>query len=299
MSSFIDEVDLEAQVPYSDDPEFDKLAEQIAVGLFDVNSQIVTGQGLVKSLNREDTNQRNRRQHDIKTEERAVQVVDSTREAFKHIGEQVRRLQLWDVSSHSMSSNRTHANRFTQQKLKREFETALVEFQQLQRELARRQREAIVWARTNVAVLDEQEHNLEQELDDSNQPFSSNHRVDNDGGMSSAQIQQLQEQEQLNRAEVAYQQQLIEEREDEIQAIEQGIQELHEIFTDLGTIVAEQGTIVDNIEANMYSVAGSTQEASTQLTKASRYQRRARGRALCLFIILAVILAVVLLGIIA
>jgi t-SNARE complex subunit (syntaxin) len=37
---------------------------------------------------------------------------------------------------------------------------------------------------------------------------------------------------------------LIEERETEIQGIEQGILELNEIFRDLATIVTEQGTLI-------------------------------------------------------
>lgn len=53
----------------------------------------------------------------------------------------------------------------------------------------------------------------------------------------------------------------------------------------------------DNIEANIYSFAQHTQDASTQLTKAARYQKSSRGRAVCLLIILVVVLTVILLGV--
>lgn len=46
---------------------------------------------------------------------------------------------------------------------------------------------------------------------------------------------------QLSPHELAYQESLIQEREDEIREIETGIHELSEIFRDLGTLVTEQG----------------------------------------------------------
>jgi syntaxin 7 len=48
-------------------------------------------------------------------------------------------------------------------------------------------------------------------------------------------------QAQLSPHELAYQESLIQEREDEIREIETGIHELSEIFRDLGTLVHEQG----------------------------------------------------------
>lgn len=47
----------------------------------------------------------------------------------------------------------------------------------------------------------------------------------------------------------------------------------------------------------MYNIAGNTRDASSELTKAARYQRSSRGRAFCLLVILFVILAVILLAV--
>lgn len=47
----------------------------------------------------------------------------------------------------------------------------------------------------------------------------------------------------------------------------------------------------------MYNIAGNTRDASSELTKAARYQRSSRGRAFCLLVILLVILAVILLAV--
>ena len=46
---------------------------------------------------------------------------------------------------------------------------------------------------------------------------------------------------QLSPGELAHQESLVQEREDEIREIESGIHELSEIFRDLGTLVTEQG----------------------------------------------------------
>lgn len=261
--AYSDDVDLEAQVPYSDSPEFDELSERIASGVFEINSNLVNLQSQLKGLET-----KKRRDELASVEERAVKLSDRTREKFKELSEDIKRLQSWPES--------TPAQRFTQQKLSREFSTVLSEFQDVQRDLAERQRSSIVRAKSGLAEeeerrTDEHDHEDEQLLE--------------------------QEQEQgLSQEEVDHQQALIAERETEIQGIEQGIEELNEIFTDLGTIVTEQGTIVDNIEANVYNIAQSTQDASTQLTKAARSQRNTRGRALCLLIILVIILTVILLA---
>ncbi|CAN6657755.1 syntaxin Pep12p [Trichomonascus vanleenenianus] len=268
--SFSADVDLEAQIPYSDAPEFDALAETVSSGLFEINSSLVKLESFLKALEKKGS---------VQTEEKAVELADHTRQKFKAHGDDMRRLQTWPDA--------LPAHRFTQEKLSREFSTALSEFQDLQRRLAERQRLSIIQAKSNIAsskhnqnLIDEAEYHRHEEHDD-----------ELHGGF------QTQTQETLRQGDVEYQQALILERENEIQGIEQGIEELNEIFTDLSTIVTEQGTIIDNIEANIYNVAQSTRDASTQLTKAARYQRNSRGRALCLLIILIVVLAVILLAI--
>lgn len=54
----------------------------------------------------------------------------------------------------------------------------------------------------------------------------------------------MQQLDLVSDAEVEYQEQLIQEREGEIEEIEQGITELNEIFRDLATIVTDQGSMI-------------------------------------------------------
>lgn len=52
---------------------------------------------------------------------------------------------------------------------------------------------------------------------------------------------------QVSDAEVDFQEQLIQEREGEIEQIEQGITELNQIFKDLGQIVGEQQSMIGSL----------------------------------------------------
>jgi hypothetical protein len=212
--SFADDVDLEAQIPYSDSPEFVQLSEKIASGLFEVNSHLVKLQSWLKALSK--------KRDDVSLEERTVKLADTVREKVKQLSESIRSLRNW--------SDALPAQRFTQQKLSREFGAVLSEFQDIQKNLAEIERSSIIRAKSNIAArLQEEEETGEEQ------------------GHEHADLVQEQSQP-LNQQEVDYQQTLIAERESEIQEIEQGIEELNEIFTDLGTIVAEQGTIIGKFD---------------------------------------------------
>ncbi|KDE04522.1 hypothetical protein MVLG_05088 [Microbotryum lychnidis-dioicae p1A1 Lamole] len=113
------------------------------------------------------------------------------------------------------------------------------------------------------------------------------------------QQQQQQLVEGIPDTEVEFQEQLIQEREEEIEQIEQGITELNQIFRDLGQIVGEQQSMIDNIETNVRSVASDTRGASTELTQAHAYQRRAGRRMFCLLLTFLLVLSIVLLAILS
>lgn len=219
---YSDDVDLEAQIPYTDSPEFDRLGEEVASSLFEINSNIVALDKILKSMDNKNA------RLDHTKEERAVQLAEETRQKFKGISEPLRSLQSWPESLPSQ--------KFTQQKMSREFSTALAEFQDIQKDLAQKQRSSIIASKSNIA---------QEELEGTSNLHD---------GLSESQTALLQEQEQeqqVNQNDINYQRELIQEREMEIQGIEQGIEELNEIFTDLSTIVAEQGTIIGKYETQV------------------------------------------------
>jgi len=101
---------------------------------------------------------------------------------------------------------------------------------------------------------------------------------------------QAQEQQQIETNE-----NMLREREEGIGALNRSVQEVAEIFQDLALLVNEQGTQIDNIQTNIETAAESTNRGVRELARASRSQRRARGR-MCLIAacVLAVLVILVL-----
>ncbi|CAI7919997.1 unnamed protein product [Closterium sp. NIES-54] len=73
--------------------------------------------------------------------------------------------------------------------------------------------------------------------------------------------------------ELAYNEAVIEEREQGIQEIQQQIVEVNEIFQDLAVLVREQGGMIDDIEANIEGSRAQAVNANKHLTQAARSQR--------------------------
>ncbi|KIH89221.1 syntaxin 7 [Sporothrix brasiliensis 5110] len=252
---------------YSDDPDFQKLAQQLSNKLFKL-------QGNIANLSR-DIGHLGTRQDNARVRERVNDVLEESREMFKEVGEGVKKVQGWD--------DVTPTQRYQQQKLSREFQGALSEFQTLQRQALEKEKASVSAAR---AAADE--------------------GGDASGGTTGAggqplQQQQLEQQQELARLapqdEVDFQEALIIEREDEIRNIEQGVGDLNVLFTQVATMVHEQGEQLDNIADNVENVRSDTRGADYELRSAARYQRNARSKACCLLLVLSVILTIVLLAV--
>jgi len=66
----------------------------------------------------------------------------------------------------------------------------------------------------------------------------------------------------------------VEAREREIVQVAEGIRDLQTIFKELAVLIIDQGTIIDRIDYNIERAAQHTKDASEQLAKAERSQRR-------------------------
>ncbi|KAK9840273.1 hypothetical protein WJX74_006574 [Apatococcus lobatus] len=86
------------------------------------------------------------------------------------------------------------------------------------------------------------------------------------------QQQQQQEAIQLD-GEISYNEALIEERDEGISHIQHSIDDIHQMTMDLAVLVQDQGHQIDDIEANITSVAGRTEDAGRELVKAEQHQR--------------------------
>ncbi|MCJ1414620.1 hypothetical protein MMC32_000947 [Xylographa parallela] len=246
---------------FRDDPEFDRFTEDLSVKLFSLTSNIARLSSQISLLGtKRDTERVRERVHDL---------LEESRDGFKDVGEGIKRLTSWEDLSPSQ--------KYTQQKLSREFQASGTEFQAVQRLALEKQRASASATRTAIDSGDSS--SLPRYSDDPNQS-------------------QVQEQDQLRLAsqdEVDFQESLIVERESEIRNIEQSVGELNELFRDVAHIVREQGTMLDTIEVNVQNTSTDTRQADVELRSANRYQKQARGKACCLLLILAVVLVVIIL----
>ncbi|PPR05397.1 hypothetical protein CVT24_008011 [Panaeolus cyanescens] len=249
-----------------EDNSFQSLQSSLSLQVFKMNANV---QGILKLVDQlgtpKDSAPLRKSLHDL---------TESTRAMAKRASEDLKQL------SSLQAGLPQHKTAF--QKTSHDLQLSLVAFQRAQQVSAERQRTVVQGVK--LAIDDEQTHPIRS---DDYEPTPQEQRQ--------AQILQAQ----LSPHELAYQESVIQEREAEIREIETGIHELSEIFHDLGTLVNQQGTMIDNIELNISSVAADTGAASSELTTAAEYQRKAGKRAACLMLILAVVVAIVLLAILS
>lgn len=244
---------------------FAKQTNIISRRIFQITTNITQIQRLLQTIGaRKDNEQSRSTLHNL---------LESTREAIKTGGEDIKRLEDFDAREIG-----GQAANFAKNKLKRDFQGVLASFQDVQRKSAQFQK---LYIDTAKQAIQESE-----EAADADDPS---------GGL---QLQATQSPRLLDNAEIEFNESLIQERESEIQNIEAGITELNEIFRDLGTMVTEQGDMIDSIEANVDNVVTNTQGAAVELAKAQRYQRNSRNRMFCLMMILIVIFTIVLLAVV-
>ncbi|RQM07771.1 hypothetical protein DH86_00003057 [Scytalidium sp. 3C] len=226
---------------YADDPEFSRLSQQLSTKLFTLTGNISRLTNEIALLGtRRDTERVRERVHDL---------LEETKAGFKEVGEGVKKIQAWeDVNP---------AQKYTQQKLARELQNNLQDFQAVQRQALEKERSSAAASR---AALEEAQGATAEE--------------------GSGQVGGQQTQEQLRLAsqdEVDFQDSLIVEREAEIRNTEQGEQ-------------------LDSIAQNVDNTRTQVRGADLELRSAARYQRNARSKACCLLLILAVILTIVILA---
>lgn len=196
-------------------------------------------------------------------------LLSETGDGFKEVGEGLKKVNEWhDVGP---------SQKYTQGKLSQEFKASLTEFQGLQRQALEKQRAA--------------RSALELEGQGSGEGAYSDQ-----GGQQQQQLQQ-QKAALADQSEVNFNETLIVERESEIRNIESSVSELNELFRDVAHMVHEQGQSLDIISENVVQTRDDTRNADQQLRTAARHQRSARGKACCLLVILAIVLAVVILAV--
>lgn len=210
--------DLEAQpTSYSDQasasPEFSRLTKSISQKIFSITSNVALVHRYIGLLGTpRDTD---------KMRASLMDTLNKTKDITKDLIPNIRTLSRWDAEEIGPSG------KYEQQKLTGDFQKAALDFQNAQRLALEKQKDYV----KDVKAAIEEENAV-----DNTSPRLKNHHEQ--------QQQQQQRLHLLDNSEIEFNEQLIEEREQEIQGIEQGITELNEIFKDLATIVTEQGTML-------------------------------------------------------
>jgi len=248
---------------YADDPEFNQYTTQLSDKLFSLTSNISRLSNQIALLGT--------RRETERVRERVQDLLTETGEGFKDVGEGLKKVQSW----HDLGPSQ----KYTAGKLGQEFRASLTEFQGLQRQALDKQKAS---ASAQRAALDD---------------GSGAAGTESAEGQRQQQLQQQAPLRVADQSEVDFQENLIIERESEIRQIESSVSELNELFRDVATMVHDQGNMLDTIDANVMQTRDDTRNADMQLRTASRHQKSARGKACCLLIILAIVLAVVILAV--
>ncbi|KAJ1660560.1 hypothetical protein IWQ61_000523 [Dispira simplex] len=257
-----------------DEHEYRTLVQRVSQNVFRVNTNVSNMQRLVVQLGRSQDNQQARqRLHDL---------TEQTRDLAKTTGHDLKEL---DTFQQNVNDSTAHARKMEQQKLTKDFQKVLGQFQVVQRDAAEKSREFVDRAKHTVETLQSN--------------AASDHELDQVGQQGQQQgLLQHQERRQDMQVldnEIEFNETLIAEREHEIYEIEQGITELNEIFRDLGTIVNEQQSLLDNIESNVSSIAINVRHAGEELITANRHQKKSRRTMCFLLLLLVAIVCIVLL----
>ncbi|KAI9321798.1 t-SNARE [Dichotomocladium elegans] len=208
------------------------------------------------------------------TRNKLHEVTESTRELIKDSTNDIKSLAQFQTNDQRKARQR----KIEQQKLSKDFQKVLGDFQRVQRTSASKQREYVDKAKANAAALQLQHAEVEEEQSETPSAVF-------DDSQRRLQLQALDN-------EIEYNEILITEREGEIQGIEQGITELNEIFRDLGMLVNEQESGIQSIYGNVLNIAQNTRQAADELVVANRHQKKARKNMCCLLLIITVVACV-------
>ncbi|XP_068326437.1 syntaxin-22-like [Pyrus communis] len=242
--------------------------QAVASGIFQINTAVSTFQRLVNTLGTpKDTPDLREKLH--KTRLHIGQLVKDTSEKLKQVSER----------DHHTEVNAS--KKITDAKLAKDFQAVLREFQKAQRLAA--ERETTYAPFVPQAVLPSSYTASEIDVNSDKSPEQR-----------ALLVESRRQEVVLLDNEIAFNEAIIEEREQGIQEIQQQIGEVNEIFKDLAILVHEQGTMIDDIGSNIESAHAATGQAKSHLVKASKTQRSNSSLTCLLLVIFGVVLLIVI-----
>ncbi|XP_050385647.1 syntaxin-22 [Argentina anserina] len=245
----------------------------VAAGIFQLQTAVSSFYRLVNSLG---------------TPKDTLQLRDNLHKTRTHIGQLVK-----DVSAKLKQASETdhHAQvsvvkKIADAKLAKNFQAALKDYQKAQRLAA--ERETAYAPFVPKQLVPSSYSPQEQEMSSGRSPKQQ------------ALLLESERQEiLLSDNEIAFNEAIIEEREQGIQEIQQQISEVNEIFKDLAVLVQDQGALIDDFSSNVENSHSATAQAASQLMKASKLQKSNSSLTCLLLVIFGVILMIVIIVVVA
>ncbi|KAL7610443.1 syntaxin-22 [Lactuca sativa] len=267
--------------------------QAVASGIFQINTAVSTFQRLVNTLGTpKDTPELREKLH--KTRLHIGQLVKDTSDKLKQASE----------TDHN--SDVSASKKITDAKLAKDFQAVLKEFQKAQRLSA--ERETAYTPFVPQSSLPSRDPASEMDLSSDKTQEQRVLLVD-----SKRQVLQLISKGKLQTNnffklfldffrqevllldnEIAFNEAIIEERDQGIQEIHNQIGEVNEIFKDLAVLVHEQGAMIDDIGTNIENSHAATSQAKSHLAKASKTQRSNSSMTCLLLVILGIVLLIVI-----
>ncbi|XP_009767743.1 syntaxin-22-like [Nicotiana sylvestris] len=237
-------------------------------GIFQINTAVSTFQRLVNTLGTpKDTPELREKLH--KTRVHIGQLVKDTSAKLKQASETDHRIEV------------SASKKITDAKLAKDFQAVLKEFQKVQRLAA--ERETAYTPFVPQAVLPSSYTASEIDVSTEKSPEQRAFLVES-----------RRQEVLLLDNEIAFNEAIIEEREQGIQEIQQQIGEVNEIFKDLAVLVHEQGAMIDDIGSNVENAHAATAQGRSQLAKAAKTQRSNSSLTCLLLVIFGIVLLIVI-----
>ncbi|KDP41884.1 hypothetical protein JCGZ_26902 [Jatropha curcas] len=240
-------------------------SQAVAAGIFQINTAVSGFRRLVDAIGTaKDTPEHRQKLHN--TRQRILQLVKDTSAKLKSVSE----------SDHG--SNVNPSKKIEDAKLARDFQTTLQEFQKVQQLASERESTySPSLPASSVPASSGSGEYVAPSMDQDTQPFL---------------MEQKRQEVLLLDNEIAFNEAIIDEREQGIKEIQEQIGQVNDIFKDLAVLVHEQGVVIDDIQSNIDSSAAATNQAKVQLARASKSVKSRSSW--CWWIVGIIILAVII-----
>lgn len=248
------------------DSEYIRLSQQVKTNIFAITNNVGSLQKIVNFLGT---------QRDVpEMHHKMKELLDQTNELVHETAENIKQLGHLDGGS----SNETRKRRMEQEKLSQDFKAVLQKFQACQKLAISKEKEIVQKQRASSFATPNNDYH----------DYNSSHYDEKQSLMDEENRRQAEMMDEQVDTQAAF----IEEREEGIKALESTMLEVNDIFRDLSSIIHDQGQMLDNIESNITVASSHVESGTEQLGKASRYQKKARNKAMCLLVVVVVVAAI-------